>query len=278
MQKQGIQINDQELTRGRQAESTLSAVQDICQPEASAIESEKLKLAGLLAGSITHDLNNPLCGVHSVLERFARKSDLADTEQYLLQLALQQCEQMKLLLRDVQEFIHASSHEQSLFDLGPVVKTVLRLVHKQLKLSQIVVHPLIGQEPIMLMGCKDQIKLMLLQLFVAVCRKLDGSRCEIALKAQPERKWLRLMWQFQGPQEGTAGRLKHLLAELTQTDCILDRGVGMAHAILELHGGTIHLSASAQGPEVMVLSLPIEQNAHENERGSCGAGSRTDSR
>lgn len=223
-----------------------------------AYESEKLKLVGLLAGSITHDLNNPLCGVHSVLERFSRRSDLADTEQHLLRLALQQCEWMKLLLQDVQEFIYASSHEQSLFDLGPVVATVLRLMHKQLKLSKMVVHPLTGQEPIMLMGYKDQIKLMLLQLFTAICRRLDGSRCEMTLSVLREGAWLRMNWQFQVARSDALGDLEHLLTQLVHTDGSLDGEIGVVQAVVQLHGGTIHLPANVQGPEAMVLSLPIK--------------------
>jgi len=281
LQKLGQKINDRTRTCGCRpvtpvVEATVPPVKDLDHPEISALESEKLKLVGWLAGSIAHDLNNPLCGVHSVLERFARKFDMPDAEQHLLQLALQQCERMKLLLQDVQEFIHDSSPEHALFDLGTVVTTVLRLMHKQLKLAQIVVHPLAEQEPILLMGCKDQIKQMLLHLFVALCRRLDANRCEITLRVVREQKWLRLMWQFHVAPGDAMGGLEHLFAELTKSDCTLDSGLGMAHAVVECHGGTIHLSTNAEGPKVMVVSFPIEQYA--DERGWCGAGSRTDSR
>jgi len=281
LQEQGQQIIDQgSVCRCqaplRGAESLSSATVDDGQDRVSSVESEKLKLLGLLAGTLAHDLNNPLCGVRSVLERFTRRSDLADGEQQLLQLALAQCERMKILLQDVQEFIYASPHEQSFFDLGPVVTTVLRLMHKQLKVSQIVVHPMIAPEPLMLMGCKDQIKQMLLQLLVATCRELASSQCEIAIKVLQEREWLRLKWEFTVAQGAAAERLVHLFAEFVQTDPVLDSGMGTAHSILEFHGGRMDLSTNAQGTALMVLSLPREQNGYE--RGWCGAGIRTDSR
>lgn len=57
-----------------------------------------------LAASIAHEFNNHLCGVRSVVERMARKSELAVAEQGLLELALGQCDRMKRLIRNLKQF------------------------------------------------------------------------------------------------------------------------------------------------------------------------------
>jgi signal transduction histidine kinase len=59
---------------------------------------------GSLAASIAHEFNNHLCGVRSVVERMARKSELAVAEQGLLELALEQCDRMKRLIRNLKQF------------------------------------------------------------------------------------------------------------------------------------------------------------------------------
>lgn len=227
----------------------------LAQAAPPALVSEKLQLVGSLAGSLAHDFSNPLCGVRNVLERLTRKSDLSDTEQHLLLLSLQQCDRMKLLIQDLQDFIHASTTGCTCFDLVPAMAVVLRLMHKQLKLSQLVVHPLDEPELLMVVGCENQIKQMLLHLFAAACRGMAASRCQISLNALRDGGWLRLVWQFQVPEEA-ANRLDRFFVALTQPDPILDSGPAMAHSILKSHGGTMVLTEVAQGGGELVLSLP----------------------
>ncbi|MGD9949574.1 MAG: histidine kinase dimerization/phospho-acceptor domain-containing protein [Desulfobulbus sp.] len=224
------------------------------------MDSEKLKLVGSLAGSLAHDFNNPLCGIRSVLERFARKSELPEAEKHLLQMALQQCERMKIQLQDVQDFIYASPHKLSRFDLRAVIAVVLRLMHKQLKLSQVVVYPACEQEPVMLEGNEDQVKQMLLYILAASCRGLAGSQCEVSLQLLREGNVLRLLWRFQ-VEEGAVKRLEQLFADLAQPNPILDSGLVLAHAILESHGGTMLQNGAAQGGGVLEFSLPVEQHS-----------------
>lgn len=223
-----------------------------------SMEAEKARLVGFLTGFLAHDLNNPLCGVTSVLERFARKSTLSEIEQQLLRLALEQCACMKNLLRDIQDFVHASVDEQSRFDLNHTLTISLRLMHKQLKLSQIKVHFAEKRESQPVVGCEDQIKQMLLYIFVVICQALAGNRAEISLKVFAEDNFVRLLLRFQVPEEATA-RLSRLFADLLRLNPTLDRGLTIAHSILEFHGGTMWQTEVAQGRGEMVVSFPVER-------------------
>lgn len=260
-QKQDEQIDRQEMDCGHRTGRPLIAPAMPSAPEAlhasfaMALESEKMKLVGSLAGSLAHNFNNPLCGVRSVLERLARRADLPDAEKHLLQLALQQCDQMKALLQDLQEFLHASPHERTRFDLLAATATVLRLMHKQFKHSQIGVSPFDAQDPVMFEGNEGQIKQMLLHLCAVFCRGLAGNQCTITLKTVQEGEWLRLVWRFQVP-EAVADRLEQLLAGLAQPNPVLDSDAAMVHSILNCHGGTMRQTGAARGCGELVLSFP----------------------
>ncbi|MDD2463194.1 MAG: HAMP domain-containing sensor histidine kinase [Desulfobulbus sp.] len=245
---------------GADAAPSAHRADESVQAGTALLESEKLKLVGSLAGALAHDFNNPLCGVRSVFERFTRVAGLADNEKHLLQLALQQCDRMKTQLQDLQDFVHASPGKRSRFDLLPTVAVVLRLMHKRLKLSQVVVHPLDEQEPIMVTGCEDQIKQMLLHLFAASCRGLAAGQCAITLKVLREKDWLRLLWRFEMP-EGDGEQLEQFMADVIQPHPVLDSGLAMAHAIVRFHGGTVEQTGADQGCAVLLLSLPVEQDA-----------------
>jgi len=223
-----------------------------------AMEAEKLKLLGMLAASLTHDLNNPLCGVQSVLARFARKNELSEAERTLLNLALAQCERMKNQLKDVQEFIHAAPEDWSRFDLLAVLAVVLRLVHKPCKHAQITVHPLADTGPLMLTGCESQIKQLFLHICLAACGALAGCGGEMSFKVLPQGNVVSLAWQFQVPPEAEP-QLANFFAMFAQMYPILDSGPGMAHAVIKLHGGAMHPTKFAQGEGALELSFPVER-------------------
>ena len=77
---------------------------DLLTTRQQLIQMERLSAIGALAASIAHEFNNPLCGVRSVVERVARKSELAAADQSLIELALENCDRMKRLIRDLQQF------------------------------------------------------------------------------------------------------------------------------------------------------------------------------
>ncbi|MGE4558993.1 MAG: hypothetical protein AB7E77_02225 [Desulfobulbus sp.] len=261
-QKQDEKIDRQAMDCGQRTGCPLIAPAIPPKPEAlpasspMTLESEKLKLVGSLAGSLAHNFNNPLCGVHSVLERLARRIDLPDAEKHLLQLALQQCDRMKVLLQDLQGFLHASPHERTRFDLFAAIAAVLRLMHKQLKHSRIIVSFPDTQKPVMLEGNEGQIKQMLLHLFAVVCRRLAALQCTITLNAVEEEEGARLIWRFQVPEAAT-DRLEQLLAGLMQPNPnpVLDTDVAMAHSILSRHGGTMRQTGTVGGCGELVLSF-----------------------
>nr|WP_321466603.1 histidine kinase dimerization/phospho-acceptor domain-containing protein [uncultured Desulfobulbus sp.] len=225
-----------------------------------AMESERLKQLGTLAASLTHDLNNPLCGVQSVLERFARKAELSEAERTLLNLALEQCERMKNQLKDVQGFIHAAPEQWSRLDLLSMLAQVLRLVHKQCKQAQITVHPPAGTGPLVIAGCEGQIKQLFMHIFLVACGALAGCGCEMGFKVPAQGNTVSLVLQFQVPQSAEP-ELANFFALFAQTHPILDSGPGMAHAIINLHGGAMHLTKLAQGEGGLELSFPVERTS-----------------
>lgn len=222
------------------------------------LETEKARVIGALAGSLAHELNNPLCGVNAFLERLSRKATLSAPEQQLLDLALEQCSRMKSLLKDIQDFVSQAPQKQVQFDLVESLETVLRLLQKQLKLAGMQVHLPELPFPVLVYGNQQQIRQMLLHLFFAALKGLNDAEGEISLQLIPHSAVVRLVLQFQVAGHCQA-QLVHLFTHFFCAQLPLDSDIAIVHSILELHAGRMQATEPVQGIGALALTLPTEQ-------------------
>jgi nitrogen-specific signal transduction histidine kinase len=220
------------------------------------LEDERLRAIGFLTASLSHEFNNPLCGVSSVLERMMRKSDLTDAEQHLLQLANDQCSRMKQLLQALQEFAHTPCFHRTPFDLHRALASVLRITQKQLQRSRVTLHPVYPPTPLMLEGFESQVKLMLLHLLQSTCQCLSPCGCALTMDTVLDTSWVRIVLQYQVPEADTAD-LVHLFASVVLSDPAVDPGLPLLQTILDMHGGFLRQAAPSRGSGALILFLPV---------------------
>ena len=221
------------------------------------LEREKSRLMGGLAGSLAHELNNPLCGVTTFLERLSRHESLTGQDAHLLSLALAQCTRMKALLKDVQGFMGPHCLKKEVIDLQQVLNFVMRILHKQLKLFGLQVHPLQLEDPIWVYGNEQQLRQMLLQLLFTVGRALAGADGELTLQSLRHADEIRLIIHCQvAPFRHE--QLVQLFDQLRSAQLTLDSDTAIVHSILELQGVTMQITQPVQGIAAMVFALPIE--------------------
>nr|WP_320011717.1 histidine kinase dimerization/phospho-acceptor domain-containing protein [uncultured Desulfobulbus sp.] len=221
------------------------------------LEREKSRLMGELAGSLAHELNNPLCGVTAFLERLSRHGSLTGQDAHLLPLALAQCTRMKALLKDIQAVMGPHCLKKEVTDLQQVLNFVMRLLHKQLKLFGVLVHPLQLEDPIWVIGNEQQLRQMLLQLLFTVGRALAGAGGELTLQSLRHADEIRLIIQCQVAPSHYE-QLLQLFDQLRSSQLPLDSDTAIVHSILELQGVTMQITQPVQGIGAMVFTLPIE--------------------
>ena len=202
-----------------------------------------LQSAGLLVPSLTHELSNPLCGVRTVLERMARKPAQDDAEHHLLRLALQQCDQMRLLLRELQQFVTPASTDQAPFALDQTVESVLLLVRKQLLSSGYSMEFTQPAQPLLLHGEEGRIRLLLVHLLLRCCHAPvgEGGRLQIQAGVEGRKAQLILCWKMAHGQEEN---LRRALAS--------DDNSPWFDTILHQHDGEVQLQ---QRPDGLTLQI-----------------------
>jgi len=270
-----------DITAGKQTERQVRAAYselktvsaELLATRQQLIQAERLGAIGSLAASIAHEFNNPLCGVRSVLERIARKSELVAADQGLVELALENCDRMSRLIRNLQQFHRPFSDERKDFDLHRAIDSVLLLVNKHLKVRRAVVYRDFGNEPLTLNGSENQIKQVLLNLIKNSGETLPETGGEIRIRTGREGERIRIVLSNSGGRISEE-HLPHLFAPFFTTKTavkVTGLGLSVSYGIIKAHGGDILVeSLPGQGTTFTVILPAGNQDNQQGERYAAG--------
>jgi signal transduction histidine kinase len=232
------------------------------------IQAEKMRSIGSLVGAITHEFNNPLCGIRSVLARLFRKTDLATGDHDLLRLALEQCDRMERLSRELQRFNIPFSDVREAFDLHRVIDSVLLLLNKHLKVRKAAVRKEYVDDPLLLVGAENQIKQVVFNLIKNSAEALAKNGGDICIRTAREEAFVHITVADTGIGI-SAEYLPHLFEPRfadtngSQKTCL---GLAVAHGIVREHRGEIRVTSHpGQGTTFSVL-LPAGEHGSEGEQ------------
>ncbi|WP_310599389.1 PAS domain-containing protein [Desulfobulbus sp.] len=221
------------------------------------VQAERLSAIGALAASIAHEFNNPLCGIRAVIERTARKTAGADRS--LLQMALDNCDHMSGLIRNLQQFNLPFSDERLSFDLHHAIDSVLILLDKYLKIRKTSVVKECGDAPLLLCGCESQIKQMVLNLIKSRGEAMPEEGGEIRIRTDHNGDKIRIVLS----DTGNSIRQEHL-PHLFEPFCSSANpagengfGLSVSHDIVKAHGGDIVVESAPGQGAVFTVTLPI---------------------
>ncbi|WP_319586502.1 PAS domain S-box protein [uncultured Desulfobulbus sp.] len=232
---------------------------DLLTTRQQLIQAEKLSAIGSLAASIAHEFNNPLCGVRSVVERMARKSGWAAADLSLLELALENCDRMKRLIRDLQQFDKPFSDDRQDFDLHRGLDSLLLLLNKHLKVRKVVVRREYGNDALMVNASESQIKQALLNVIKNSGEALAETGGEIRIETSKEGNLVRIIVADSGTNISKE-HLSHLFEPFSTTNkaTVEGTGIGMsvASSIIKAHGGEILVESPPGQGTIFTVLLP----------------------
>ncbi len=128
------------------------------------LHAEKLSAIGKLSASIAHEFNNPLFGIRNVLDGIRKRANLEKDDFELLEMALEECDRMKFLIQDLQDFNRPTSGVTAPMDVHKTIDSILLLVKKEFQNKNIQVKKHTAAKMPNILGVADQIKQVLLNL------------------------------------------------------------------------------------------------------------------
>lgn len=232
--------------------------QDLEHTQRQLIQAEKLSAVGALAASITHEFNNPVCGIKNVLQRVLRKELLDEKESALMQMARDECARLEQMVRELQNVCVPPTAEKTVFDLHAMLTSVALLAGKYLQQSNV----LLKQEyqgALPVVAAEDQVKQVCILLILSSIKWMATIGGEIVLSTCTFADHLQLSITCTGPDMGA-----HLVTKMFQQPESLHSsdsgsglaGVSIAQSMVRDHGGDVQVQAVSESTAVIKLLLP----------------------
>jgi signal transduction histidine kinase len=233
--------------------------------EAALRLSEKLAVAGRLAASIAHEINNPLEAVFNLLYLISQSSSLEESKNYT-QTALNEVERISEIVTQTLRF-HREQVKPVMVQVPEIVDSALVLYHARLKSAQIVVERDFRECPPILASAGELRQVIVNLVANAADAMGRGGRLIIRVADTQEhrngaRRGIRLTIADTGSgiQPDIKGRLFEPFVS-TKGNKGTGLGLWVSSEIVRRHGGTIQVKSSALSPDtgtVFSVFLPLQ--------------------
>jgi PAS domain S-box-containing protein len=233
---------------------------ELQETQSQYLHAEKLSAIGKLSASIAHEFNNPLQGVITILKGLKRRAILEEEDKELLDLAIEENERMKNLIRSLQDFSQPSAGKRVVMDVHASIDSLLLLYRSDFRRKGISTIRSYCEKLPQIKAIRDQIKQVFLNLLnnaadaclpgggtITVMTRQEGPDIAVVIKdtgtgIAPEK--LDLIFQ---PFYTTKSEVKGM-----------GLGLSVCHGIIQNHHGKILVeSMQGQGSTFTVL-LPVD--------------------
>jgi two-component system sensor histidine kinase HydH len=230
-----------------------------------------LAAVGQLAAGVAHEIRNPLTTVKLlvqtgyVADQSARPSPSSREQQQ--RLIIDEIDRMERTIQSLLEFARPASPQRETHDLRVTLRRVGNLVEARATQQRVTVCIVLGDEPLMLVGDREQLLQVFVNLYLnAIDAMPNGGRLQVDAghhhdHAHDRQPMIEVSVCDEGP--GVAPEIREHLFEPFVTSKERGTGLGLAvsHRIVREHRGTITVDRSPAGGARFTVSLPALINA-----------------
>lgn len=233
---------------------------ELQETQSQYLHAEKLSAIGKLSASIAHEFNNPLQGVITILKGLKRRAILEEEDKELLDLAIEENERMKNLIRSLQDFNQPSAGKRVVMDVHASIDSLLLLYKSDFRRKGISIARDYCENLQRIKAIPDQIKQVFLNLLTNAADACLSDGGTITITTRREGQEIAVAIKDTGT--GIAAEKLDLIFQpfYTTKSEIKGTGLGLSvcHGIIQNHHGKIIVeSVERQGSTFMVL-LPVD--------------------
>jgi len=222
-------------------------------------QAQRMEAVGRLSASFAHEFGNPLLGVRSVIKDISDRVTMGNSDKHLLKLAYAECERMKVLIRDFQQFQRVSSGEKEHHDIHSILDNVLFFYTKHFEKHKIILKKNYDPGLPKIFVSKDQIAQVFLNLIInaVVAMSQDGVVLSISTRVRGEY----ILVQVDDSGVGISESERELIFEpfFTTKPEVQGTGLGLSisYGIVAGHGGDITFISEAEKGSTFTVHLPL---------------------
>ncbi|MBE0604538.1 MAG: GAF domain-containing protein [Deltaproteobacteria bacterium] len=244
-------------------ESLETALHTVRSTQDRLLQSEKLMALGEMAARIAHEIKNPLTVIGGFARRMARPeksaTDGASVERYA-QIILKEVQRLERIIQETLYFSREVVPELRSVDLNRVVREALATFRDELQEAQIATEVDLSPEVPVIFADPDQIAQVLWNLVNNAIQVMEGSgtlTITTRPSVPPEKAGVTI--QVSDTGGGIPHDVVHNIFNPFFTTKAKGTGLGLTivHAIVERHGGTIHLDNQEGKGVTFSIFLPL---------------------
>ncbi len=223
------------------------------------LHAEKMSSIGKLSASFAHEFNNPLQGVKSIIQGVKKRVDLEQDEAELIDLAIKECNRMRDLIKDLQDFNRPTANRKVSIDIHATLDSILLLGKKEYATRKISIKKKYAKNLPLIVAVADQMKQVFLNLLNnASDACINGGIITIETDSFENNVVIRVHDTGCGI---TSANMEHIFEPFFTTKAVI-KGTGLglpvSHGIIKAHGGEITVDSEPGKGSIFSIILPIE--------------------
>ncbi|MEW6509728.1 MAG: ATP-binding protein [Bacteroidota bacterium] len=229
------------------------------------VRSERLAVTGKLTAQLSHEINNPIHNIQSLLESALRKVNGNVALRELIGVALEEVSRMAKLTRQMLDFYRGSvvEHEQDEVDLRSLLVETARSYTPQLEQAGITV-VLEANEPVPpVRGSRDKLKQVLINLVINARDAMDsGGMLALRCRANRGSVCVEVADTGVGIPEENMGRIFEAFFTTKKEVSGVGLGLAVSYGIVQAHQGTIAVRSTIGKGTTFIIELPASADVH----------------
>lgn len=221
------------------------------------IRSERLAAMGRLAGSIAHEINNPLQAIDSFISSVIKKADKQNQD--TLKLAQEGINRIASIVKQLLAFHHPETEKKKLADINPIIEKTLSLTRNQLSLNKIRIKKELSPGLPKVRVSSQQIHQVLLNLILNAQDAMPhGGELKVRTERDKENISIEVSDTGVGIPEKHLGRI---FEPFFTADKEKGTGLGLSisYGIIKAHGGDIQVKSKERQGTAFTIRLPIRE-------------------
>lgn len=223
------------------------------------VRAERLAVTGRLTAQLSHEINNPIHNIHSLLESALRKLEGPAGVRELIGVALEEVRRMAALTRQMLDYYRGSVVEQEMrpVDLPGLLAGVVRAHEESLSASGVNVHLDIPADIPPVRGNADKLRQVFLNLLLNARDAMPrGGTVSLTARAVPGGVRTDVQDTGAGIPPEYLGRVFDAFFTTKKEVSGVGLGLFVSYGVVRAHGGTIDVRSTVGRGSTFSVFLP----------------------
>ena len=257
------QLNQNLSVRNREVEDALDRLR---QAQEDLVRTERLAVTGRMTAQLSHEINNPIHNIQSLLESTLKKMNGDGKARELIGVALEEVGRMAQLTRQMLDYYRGSVVEAALTPVSvrDILHDIVRVNSAVLEQKNVRLETDLPDDLPVVLGVADKLKQVFLNLVLNARDAMpDGGTLRLAARHDTGTVEIVVADTGVGISPDHLGRIFDAFFTTKEQVSGVGLGLFVTYGIIQQHGGTIHVASTVGEGTTFTIILPAAGETHE---------------